>query len=125
MTASPTPTSSPCVDHAAALLPPEQAQAQASILKALADPVRLRLMHHIAAAPGGTVCSCTLPEALGISQPTMSHHLSRLVAAGLLTRERRGRWAHYSIDSAEVRRQIAHLSSLLPLPETDDPTPAP
>ena len=98
---------------AVALLPEADAQAQAAVLKALADPVRLRLMHYIAGAPGGTACACTLPDALGIGQPTMSHHLARLVDAGLLTRERRGRWAHYSVATDGVRRQIAALARLL------------
>lgn len=98
---------------AVALLPEAEAQAQAAVLKALADPVRLRLLHHIASTPGGTACACTLPDALGISQPTMSHHLAKLVDAGLLTRERRGRWAHYSVATDGVRRQLAALQTLL------------
>lgn len=108
---------------AVALLPQAQAQAQAAVLKVLADPVRLRLLHHIAATPGGTACACTLPEALGISQPTMSHHLAKLVDAGLLTRERRGRWAHYSVATDGVRRQVEALSALL-APHPDEPPPA-
>lgn len=95
------------------LIPEARAQAHASVLKALADPVRLRLMHYIAAAPGGTACACTLPDALGIGQPTMSHHLARLVDAGLLTRERRGRWVHYAIARETIRVQIGHLMDLL------------
>lgn len=96
-----------------ALMPEEQAQAHAGVLKALADPVRLRLMHYLAAAPGGTACACALPDALGISQPTMSHHLAKLVEAGLLTRERRGRWAHYTVTRPAVRAEIEQLMDLL------------
>ena len=95
------------------LLPESEAQARASVLKALADPVRLRLMHYISAAPGGTACACALPDALGISQPTMSHHLAKLVDAGLLHRERRGRWAHYTIARDSIRGQISQLMDLL------------
>lgn len=99
-----------------ALMPEEQAKAHAGVLKALADPVRLRLMHYIAAAPGGTACACALPEALGIGQPTMSHHLGKLVEAGLLTRERRGRWAHYTVTRESIRGQISQLLDLLDAP---------
>ena len=99
-----------------ALLPEDEAIARASVLKALADPVRLRLMHYIAAAPGGTACACALPDALGIAQPTMSHHLAKLVDAGLLARERRGRWAHYTIVRESIRGKISDLMDLLDPP---------
>lgn len=68
----------------------------ADIFKALSDPTRVRLLDHIAASESGTACACHLPETLGISQPTLSHHLKKLVDAGLVTREQRGRWAHYT-----------------------------
>ena len=51
----------------------------------------------LASAQGGTVCACHLPDELGISQPTLSHHLKKLVGAGIITREQRGRWAHYAV----------------------------
>lgn len=79
------------------LMPYQQAIALADILKAIADPTRVRLLDHLAAVPGGTVCACHLPGQLGISQPTLSHHLKKLVDAGVLTREQRGRWAHYTV----------------------------
>jgi ArsR family transcriptional regulator, arsenate/arsenite/antimonite-responsive transcriptional repressor len=69
----------------------------ASVLKVLADPVRLRLVSLIATAPLGELCACDLPEALGKSQPTVSHHLSQLVAVGLITREQRGKWAWFTL----------------------------
>ncbi|HIW99852.1 metalloregulator ArsR/SmtB family transcription factor [Brachybacterium sp. JHP9] len=69
----------------------------ASLLKALSDPTRLRLLSHVAAQGCQSVCACDLTETLGISQPTVSHHMKKLVDAGLLTREQRGRWAHYSV----------------------------
>lgn len=85
-----------CVPDAGALIPAERAECLAEIFKALADPVRVRLLAHIATAEHGTACACHIPEALGISQPTLSHHLKKLVGAGLVTREQRGRWAHYA-----------------------------
>ncbi|GAA1483250.1 ArsR/SmtB family transcription factor [Brachybacterium fresconis] len=69
----------------------------AALLKALSDPTRLRLLSHVAAQGCDSVCACDLTEPLGISQPTVSHHMKKLVDAGLLTREQKGRWAHYSV----------------------------
>lgn len=92
---------------AAALLDAERAARLAAVCKALADPTRVRLLAHVADTPGGTICACHLPAALGISQPTLSHHLAKLVDAGLLTREQRGRWAHYTASPTaldELRR---------------------
>lgn len=65
--------------------------------KALADPVRLRLLSLIAAAPDGTACSCDLEEPVGKSQPTVSHHLSLLADAGLITKDKVGRWVNCTI----------------------------
>src|SRR5207342_420022 len=76
-------------------------EAQAALLAnsfaALADPIRLRLLSHIAAAGDGEVCACDLVEPSGRSQPTVSHHMALLVDAGLLTREKRGKWAWYRV----------------------------
>ena len=72
-----------------------QADELASVLKALADPVRLRLVSLISQA--GEACVCDLPEALGRSQPTISHHLKVLAEAGIVEREQRGRWAWFSV----------------------------
>ena len=69
----------------------------AAVLKALADPVRLRLVSMVASAPDGEVCACDLPEAVGRSQATVSHHLSLLVRAGVFEREQRGKWAWFSL----------------------------
>lgn len=76
-----------------------QATELAAQLKALADPIRLRLLSMIATSPTGELCACTLPEALDRSQPTTSHHLTQLVHAGLLTREQRGKWAWFRLDN--------------------------
>ena len=66
-------------------------------MKALADPARLRLVSLLAASPGGEACVCDLTETLGLSQPTVSHHLKVLHDAGLLTREKRSTWAYYAV----------------------------
>lgn len=75
----------------------QQAELLAGQLKALADPVRLRLLSLIASAPGGTVCACDLPGAVDRTQPTVSHHLGQLINAGLLEREQRGKWAWFRL----------------------------
>lgn len=80
-------------------------------LKALADPVRLRVVLHIASAPH-TVCACSIPESFGVSQPTMSHHLKRLVEAGILNREMRGSWAHFSIRPEALGTLSAALGTI-------------
>ncbi len=67
------------------------------MLKALADPVRLRLMSLVASNPGGEACVCDLNEAFDLSQPTISHHLKVLHDAGLVDRYKRGVWAYYRI----------------------------
>ncbi len=69
----------------------------ATAFKALADPVRLRLLSLIAAAPDGTACTCDLEEPVGKSQPTVSHHLSILADAGLITKEKVGRWVNCTV----------------------------
>lgn len=71
------------------------------MLKALADPVRLRLMNLI--ARGGEACACDLPAALDRSQPTVSHHLKVLVEAGLLEREKRGKWAWFTVRTEQLQ----------------------
>ena len=89
----------------------DEATALARSLKALADPMRLRLLSHIAAQGCDSVCACDLLEVVDISQPTVSHHLKKLVEAGLLVREQRGRWAHYTV----VREPFDDLRSFLDL----------
>lgn len=69
----------------------------AQVLKALADPTRLRLVSLIAAHDGAEACVCDLTEPVGLSQPTVSHHLKVLVDAGLITRDKRGVWAYYAL----------------------------
>jgi ArsR family transcriptional regulator len=69
----------------------------AAVLKALADPVRVRLVSLIGGAPSGEICACDLPALLDRSQPTISHHLSQLVRVGLIDREQRGKWAWFRL----------------------------
>lgn len=77
-----------------------QADALAGVFAALADPARLRIYSMIASA--GEVCSCDLEAPTGLSQPTVSHHTGRLVAAGLIVGERRGRWTWWRADPAQA-----------------------
>lgn len=86
-----------CPPVLAAVLSEDDAAELASLLRALADPIRLRLLSLVAASPGGEACACDLTAPLGRSQPTVSHHLSQLVRAGILEREQRGRWAWFRI----------------------------
>ena len=67
------------------------------VFKALGDPARLRLVSVVAAQPDGEACVCELTEPVGLSQPTVSHHLKLLVDAGVLEREQRGKWAYYRL----------------------------
>jgi len=73
----------------------EQAEQVAPLLKALADPVRLRLMSLVASREGGEACVCDLTDGFSLSQPTISHHLKVLYEAGLLDRDKRGVWVYY------------------------------
>ena len=75
----------------------EEAERSAALLKAVADPVRLRLLSAIRATEGGEACVCDLTELVGLAQPTVSHHLKVLVEAGLLERDKRGTWAWFRL----------------------------
>ena len=87
----------------------DQAAGLARTLKALADPTRLRLVSMVAAHQGGEACVCDLTEPLGLTQPTVSHHLKILVEAGIFTRDKRGVWAYYAL----VPAAMAALASVL------------
>jgi ArsR family transcriptional regulator len=86
-----------CSPLAGQEMPLADAERLATVLKALADPVRLRLLSLVGASAAGEACVCDLTDALGLSQPTVSHHLKTLVTAGVLTRQRRGVWAWYRL----------------------------
>jgi ArsR family transcriptional regulator len=88
----------------------------ARLLKALADPVRLRLVSMVAAHDGGEACVCELTEPLGLTQPTISHHLKILVEAGILSRDKRGVWAYYALVPATLDALSAVLSTPSPNP---------
>jgi ArsR family transcriptional regulator len=81
----------------------------AAAFAALGEPARLRLLSLIATAPAGEVCVCDLVEPIGKSQPTVSHHLKVLADAGLVTSERRGRWAWYRAVPEQLERLRAVL----------------
>jgi ArsR family transcriptional regulator, arsenate/arsenite/antimonite-responsive transcriptional repressor len=73
------------------------AESLAHVFKALGDPTRVGLLSLIAAAEDGEACVCDLIEPVGLSQPTVSHHMKLLVDAGLVSREQRGKWAYYRV----------------------------
>ena len=73
------------------------AERLAGALKAIADPARLRLISMVAASASGEVCVCDFTGPIGLSQPTVSHHLKILVDGGVLAREQRGKWAYYRL----------------------------
>jgi ArsR family transcriptional regulator, arsenate/arsenite/antimonite-responsive transcriptional repressor len=76
---------------------PAQAERLAAALRVLADPARLRLLSLIQAQPDAEACVCHLTEPLGLTQPTVSHHLKVLLQAGLVEREQRGSWAFFRV----------------------------
>ena len=92
-----------CQPLAAAALSNGEAAAIARLFKALSDPARVKIVNLLATS-GSPVCVCELIPALGLSQPTVSHHLKKLTAVGLLEREQRGVWAYYSIEPAAAER---------------------
>lgn len=98
-----------CSSLVAAPLGPDEASQVAEVLKALADPVRLRIVSILACATDGEVCACDLPALLDRSQPTISHHLGLLRDAGLVDRDQRGRWAWFSLR----RERLDELAGLL------------
>ena len=114
------------VTDAAACCPPltqepltaEQAKKVAPLLKALADPVRLRLMSLVASHPGGEACVCDLNGAFDLSQPTISHHLKVLYEAGLLDRDKRGVWVYYRARTVA----LASLANLIGSPDSTSVT---
>jgi ArsR family transcriptional regulator len=92
----------------------EDAEQLAATFKAIADPARLLVLSFIAAQPSGEACVCHFTAPLGLSQPTVSHHLKLLYDTGLLEKERRGTWVYYRI----IPEQLAALRNVLGLPST-------
>lgn len=93
------PDTSPtcCATVTESVISAEDAERTARIFKALGDPTRVRLLSLIAASDDEEACICNLTEPVGLSQPTVSHHMKQLVDAGLVTREQRGRWAYFRV----------------------------
>ncbi|WP_299519836.1 metalloregulator ArsR/SmtB family transcription factor [uncultured Serinicoccus sp.] len=86
-----------CATEGSSPMTRDDAVLVARLLKAVADPVRLQILGIVRCSPGQEICACDLPTPLGLSQPTVSHHLKVLVEAGLLTRDRRGQWAWFAL----------------------------
>lgn len=99
-----------CAPLGAVALDEEEAAATAELFRALGDPARVRIVNLLATA-STSVCACDLYEPLGLAQPTVSHHLKKLVEAGLLEREQRGKWAYFSLrrDAVETLAAVADL----------------
>jgi ArsR family transcriptional regulator len=99
-----------CAPLSAPVLSDDEARATAELFKALADPARVRVLN-VLATSGDPVCVCHLVEPLGLSQPTVSHHLRKLLDAGLVEREQRGKWAYFSLkrDAVEKLAAVADL----------------
>jgi ArsR family transcriptional regulator len=111
-----TPTLLPLTDVSACCTPltrqplgADEAMDLSKLLKAIADPARLRLLSIVAASEGQEACVCDLTEPVGLSQPTVSHHLKVLTEAGFLSRSKRGTWAYYAL----VPRALDSLAAVL------------
>ena len=99
-----------CAPIAAPRLTDDEADATAALFRAHGDPARGRIVNTLATSPDA-VCVCDLIEPLGLAQPTVSHHMKKLVEAGLLDREQRGKWAYFSINP-EAAGRLAGLLDL-------------
>jgi ArsR family transcriptional regulator len=106
---SPAETAACCSPLTAEPLTMAQAERIAPLLKALADPVRLRLLSLVASHDGGEACICELNDAFDLSQPTISHHMKVLHEAGLVDRDKRGVWVYYRIRP----QALASLATLI------------
>jgi ArsR family transcriptional regulator, arsenate/arsenite/antimonite-responsive transcriptional repressor len=98
-----------CPPLLAGRLTTADAASVAVLFRVLGEPARLQLLSLIATQPSGEVCACELVESLGLSQPTVSHHLKVMYEVGLLEKERRGTWIYYRI----VRERLVSLRELL------------
>jgi ArsR family transcriptional regulator len=87
----------------------DQATELARRLKVLADPTRLRVLSILLDSERGEACTCDLVEPLGLSQPTVTHHLQRMAEVGIVHGERRGRWTYYSVDKDAIENITAAL----------------
>ncbi|MGP7815266.1 MULTISPECIES: ArsR/SmtB family transcription factor [Glutamicibacter] len=101
-----------CSACAAPALAEAGAREAARLLKAIADPNRLRLLSIVKHGPADGTCVCDLTEPLQLGQPTVSHHLKILVDSGLLAREKRGTWAYYTLVPGSLDKAAALISEL-------------
>ena len=119
ITALPSPTDhrqDVCCQSISVAPPVDESRDFARKLKALSDPTRLQLLHLIAAHPGGSACICHLTEPLGVTQPTVSHHMRLLAESGFVTREQRGKWAFYTLRPRALKDLGEYLFDLSRLP---------
>ena len=100
---------SPCAPSAAVPIARDEAERRATLLKAVADPARLQLLSIVKGSASGEACVCDMADAVGLTQPTVSHHLKILIEAGLLQRERRGTWAWFAL----VPERMAEVAGFL------------
>jgi ArsR family transcriptional regulator len=103
-----------CVPLAAPALTAEEAEATAELFRALGDSARVRIVN-VLATSDEPVCVCNLTEPLGLSQPTVSHHMKKLLDAGLVDREQRGKWAFFTLkpEAAEKLSAVADLKGVV------------
>jgi len=99
-----------CAPLASEELSDDEAGATAALFRALADPARVRIVN-VLATSGEPVCICNLTDPVGLSQPTVSHHMKKLLEAGLVEREQRGKWAYFTLrrDAIETLARVADL----------------
>ncbi|HKC29443.1 MAG TPA: metalloregulator ArsR/SmtB family transcription factor [Jatrophihabitans sp.] len=114
LTLTPVQTVACCSPLSSEPLSQDSAERIAPLLKALADPVRLRLLSLVASHEGGEACVCDLNDAFALSQPTISHHLKVLHEAGLLDREKRGVWVYYRARSDALAGLAGLIGSTTP-----------
>ena len=102
-----------CAPLGAPTLSVEEAAATSELFRALGDPARVRIVNLIARAREA-VCACEFNDTLGLSQPTVSHHLKKLTDVGLLEREQRGKWAYFALkrDAVETLAAVADLKEV-------------
>jgi ArsR family transcriptional regulator, arsenate/arsenite/antimonite-responsive transcriptional repressor len=107
-----------CSPVTGGVLDQDAAERLARVFKALGDPARVRLVSMIAASDGGEACICDLTEPVGLSQPTVSHHMKLLVDAGLMHREQRGKWAYYRLVDGALASLAQALAPTAVAPQT-------
>ena len=102
-----------CAPLASPVLDEDEAVATAALFKALADPARVLIVNALATS-SAPVCACEFEPSLGLSQPTVSHHLRKLTDSGLVNREQRGKWAYFSLrrDAVEMLAAVADLKGV-------------